>query len=106
MEGPEITAPDLLRSLVPEYREILLASEVELRERLPADLPLILRLDEWYHPEATAYDAWYNPNVTADQFPSGNSTILDAWGCPGRGKRRAVPTGGQAEHALVKLAVW
>jgi hypothetical protein len=75
VETPRITAADLLRSLIPEYREILLATEEELRDRLPADLPLILRLNEWYHPEVIAYDAWYNPDVTADQFPSGNSTF-------------------------------
>jgi hypothetical protein len=41
---------DALRTLVPEHRELLLATEEELRRRIPADLPEILRLDEWNHP--------------------------------------------------------
>ncbi|CCH19106.1 DUF7003 family protein [Micromonospora lupini] len=42
---------DVLRRLVPEHRELLLADEVELRRRIPADLPEILRLDQWHHPD-------------------------------------------------------
>jgi hypothetical protein len=48
---PHIMAPDLLRSLVPTYRDWLFATEEELRERVPADLPLLLRLDAWHHPD-------------------------------------------------------
>ena len=40
-----------LRRLVPEHRDLLLADDAELRRRLPADLPLVLRLDEWHHPD-------------------------------------------------------
>ena len=43
---------DVLRLLVPEHRELLLADETELRRRVPADLPEVLRLDEWHHPGA------------------------------------------------------
>jgi hypothetical protein len=39
--------PDAFRRLVPEHRDLLLADEGEVRRRLPADLPEILRLDEW-----------------------------------------------------------
>jgi hypothetical protein len=42
---------DLLRGLLPEYRHLLLATEDELRRRVPADLPLVIRLDEWHHPD-------------------------------------------------------
>jgi hypothetical protein len=41
---------DVLRRLVPEHRELLLANDVELRRRIPADLPEVLRLDQWHHP--------------------------------------------------------
>ncbi len=41
----------VLRLLVPEHRELLLADEAELRRRIPADLPEVLRLDEWQHPD-------------------------------------------------------
>jgi hypothetical protein len=51
IEPPQITVTDLLRSLVLNYRELFLATEAELRERVPQDLPLLLRLDEWYHPD-------------------------------------------------------
>jgi hypothetical protein len=40
----------LVRGLVPEYRELLLATEEERRRGIPQDLPLVLRLDDWEHP--------------------------------------------------------
>jgi hypothetical protein len=49
--APNVTDAELLRSLTLEYRDLLLAAEEELRERVPADLPLILRLEEWHHPD-------------------------------------------------------
>lgn len=42
---------DVFRTLVPEHRELLLATEVELRRRIPADLPTLLQLDEWHQPD-------------------------------------------------------
>src|SRR3990172_5745535 len=54
---PKVTAPDLLRSLVPQYRDLL------------------LRLDEWHHPGTLALDAWYNPNVPPEHLPSGSKTF-------------------------------
>jgi len=56
VEPPQVTAADLLRRLVPEHRAELLATEAELRERIPADLPQFLRLDEWRHPDLAAND--------------------------------------------------
>ncbi|MEV4533142.1 hypothetical protein AB0J82_04850 [Asanoa sp. NPDC049518] len=41
---------DVFRLLTPAHREALLADEAELRRRIPADLPEILRLDEWRQP--------------------------------------------------------
>lgn len=38
---------DVLRRLVPERRDLLLAGETELRRRIPPDLPEVLRLDDW-----------------------------------------------------------
>jgi hypothetical protein len=60
--GIELEAPprlrgfELLRALLPEQREELLASEQELRARVPRDLPLLLRLDEWKHPDLSDGD--------------------------------------------------
>lgn len=59
IRGQEITVPaeagenicDVVRRLVPEHREVLFADEAELRRRIPADLPEILRLDEWHQRE-------------------------------------------------------
>jgi hypothetical protein len=51
MYPPRVTGADLLRSLLPAYRNILLATEDELQNRVPPDLPLFLRLDEWHHPD-------------------------------------------------------
>jgi len=44
-------AGDLIRLLLPEYRNDLLATEAELLERNPHHLPLFLRLEEWHHPD-------------------------------------------------------
>jgi hypothetical protein len=38
------------RGLVPEHRELLLATEKERREGVPAGLPRLLQIDEWRHP--------------------------------------------------------
>lgn len=40
----------VFRSLVPEHRALLLADNDEVRARIPADIPLILRLEEWHQP--------------------------------------------------------
>jgi hypothetical protein len=42
---------EVLRRLVPDHRELLLADEVELRRRIPVDVPEVLRLDQWHHPD-------------------------------------------------------
>jgi hypothetical protein len=41
----------ILRSLLPEHRSSLLASEDELAKRNPHALPLWMRVDEWNHPD-------------------------------------------------------
>jgi hypothetical protein len=53
---PVDTAPgeyfaEAVRELVPEYRDLLLADESELRALIPPDLPEILRLEAWHHPD-------------------------------------------------------
>ncbi|MEZ0107218.1 hypothetical protein ABH920_001209 [Catenulispora sp. EB89] len=42
---------EVVRELVPEHRDLLLADESELRALIPADLPEILRLEAWHHPD-------------------------------------------------------
>ncbi|GLW68194.1 hypothetical protein Kpho02_04930 [Kitasatospora phosalacinea] len=42
---------DVFRQLAPAHRPLLLADPAELRTGLPADLPVLLRLDEWNQPE-------------------------------------------------------
>jgi len=46
-----IAGYELLRALLPDYRELLLATETERRAHLPPDLPEILQLDDWHHPD-------------------------------------------------------
>jgi hypothetical protein len=55
---------ELFRSLVPGHRELLFATEQQLRARVPADLPQILQLEEWHHPD-----------VVADERPSQSETF-------------------------------
>lgn len=42
---------EMMRGLLPEYRDLFLATEEELRARVPIELPLFIRLDEWHHPD-------------------------------------------------------
>ena len=44
--------PDLFRRLLPRHRDLYHATEAELREVVPEDLPQILRLLEWEHSDA------------------------------------------------------
>lgn len=53
---PSAEAFELLRALVPEHREQLFATDEELQARLPSDLPRLLRLDEWNHPDIAEGD--------------------------------------------------
>ena len=51
MSEPAVWGFEALRALLPNYRSLLLATEVERRAHLPADLPEIPQLDEWRHPD-------------------------------------------------------
>jgi hypothetical protein len=62
--GEGIHCETLLRVLAPKYRDLLFATEEELRRCVPADLPVIIRLDEWCHP--TDFD---------EEPPSANPTF-------------------------------
>ena len=48
-DPPKIMIWEFLRAVNSDYKEKLLATEDEIRLRIPTDLPLILKLDEWYH---------------------------------------------------------
>ena len=51
VEPPQIDPAALMRSLLPEHRSLLFASEAELQQRNPGKLPLWFRLDVWHHPD-------------------------------------------------------
>lgn len=44
-----ISPEDLFRLLAPQYRDLLLAENAEVRQLVPADLPQVLCLDDWHH---------------------------------------------------------
>lgn len=46
----ELRTWHLMRGLVPEHRELLLATEEERGRGVPGDLRLLVRVDEWDHP--------------------------------------------------------
>jgi hypothetical protein len=58
---------EVLRVLVPRHRDQLLAAAVERRAHLPADLPVILQLDDWHHPDL-ADDEWPGQTETFRQL--------------------------------------
>lgn len=64
IDPPKVHGFELLRSLLPEHRDLLFATEEELRQRVPPDLPCLLRLDEWYH-----------PNLCDGELPSDKETF-------------------------------
>ena len=52
LENPnEIQVYEFLRAIIPEYKELFYATEKEIRERIPKELPLILELEDYYHPD-------------------------------------------------------
>lgn len=84
-EQGTLSAIDLLRSLLPEHRELFLATDAEKRRRIPSDLPEFMRLEEWHHPD-----------LSGNERPSDNETIqllAEALvsGDPTRYKPKAVP---------------
>ncbi|MEW2130186.1 DUF7003 family protein [Streptomyces sp. NPDC005435] len=81
--GPPLI--DALRARVSTARHRYLADDRELRARLPAGLPLVLRLDEWTH-----------PTDLGDTLPSDHETFRQlaevlATGDPGRYRPTAPP---------------
>lgn len=50
-EPPSIQGFELLRFLAPKHRNRLFATDKEIAERLGRRMPLLLRLDEWHHPD-------------------------------------------------------
>ncbi len=50
-EKDKIFIWEFLRGLEPEYNKEFEATEKEIRERIPADLPKVMELTEWYHPD-------------------------------------------------------
>lgn len=62
--GRKLENYQLLRALVPEFRDRLLATEDELRRFIPPDLPEVLRLEDWFHPD-----------LCENEIPSENETF-------------------------------
>lgn len=78
MDSSEVTIVELMRTLVPEHHTLLLATEEELNQVLEVKVPLILRLDEWHHPDVVEGEQ-PSQNETfqmiADVLVSGNMTL-------------------------------
>ncbi|MEM1013174.1 MAG: hypothetical protein AAGI46_13260 [Planctomycetota bacterium] len=50
-EPPVIYGYELLRLITPEHRSLVFLSEEEMSSYVGRHLPLLLRLEEWYHPD-------------------------------------------------------
>ncbi|MEU7827155.1 hypothetical protein [Catellatospora sp. NPDC049111] len=59
---------DVFRRLVPEHRDLLLADDDELRHRLPADLPRIMVLEQWWHRDPDRHDQLPSQTETFQQL--------------------------------------
>lgn len=64
-EPPKILPWEFLRGIVPDNRANFFATELEIRERIPKDLPLILQLNEWHHND-----------LAKGEKPSDNETFI------------------------------
>jgi hypothetical protein len=64
LEPPTVYIYELLRILALSHRSHFLATDGELHDRVPPDLPMILQLDEWHHPD-----------LAGDELPSTNETF-------------------------------
>lgn len=64
-DNTRITAFEFLRLLDALHHDKLIASEEELRERIPTDIPQILELHNWYHPD-----------LANEELPSNNETFI------------------------------
>jgi hypothetical protein len=63
-DSPKIMIWEFLRAVNSDLKEQFLATEDEIRQRIPKDLPLLLKLEEWHH------------NDLADgEMPSQNETF-------------------------------
>jgi hypothetical protein len=51
-ESGEISVEEAMRLIVPTARHLFRATEEDLRRSIPADLPKILALDEWFHKDS------------------------------------------------------
>jgi hypothetical protein len=66
VEDPErINAFEFLRLLDALHHDKLVATENEIKERIPTDLPQIIELQNWFHPD-----------VANDELPSNNETFI------------------------------
>ncbi|MEO0505722.1 MAG: hypothetical protein AAF090_06175 [Bacteroidota bacterium] len=69
-KGIELEAMDkifvweFLRGLQPDYSDYFEATEEEIRDRIPKDLPKIMQLKEWFHPDCAD-----------SELPSNNETF-------------------------------
>lgn len=64
LDEERINAFEFLRMLDKLYHEKLVATEGEIRDRIPTDIPKILELHEWHHPD-----------VVNGELPSQNETF-------------------------------
>jgi hypothetical protein len=53
-DDPRIKIWEFIRAINMDYKELFHATEEEIRQRLPQDLPAVIRLNEWYHNDLAA----------------------------------------------------
>jgi hypothetical protein len=55
---PRIWGYELLRLIAPRHRRLFFATEAEIVERIGEPMPLLLRLNEWRHPDGVEEMLW------------------------------------------------
>ncbi len=73
-----LSGQHLLWSLLPENRDLLLATEEEKRRRIPPDLAKFMQLEEWYHPALIQNNSQPSESITfqmlAEAIKSGDAS--------------------------------
>ncbi len=84
-DGERINAFEFLRLLDKLYHEKLVATETEIRERIPKDLPKIIELHNWFHPDLINSDLPGNNEtfkLIAEVLVTGNADLYKPGSAP------------------------
>jgi len=82
VEG-RITIFELFRYIITDHRDLFFTSDNDLLKRLTVNLPIFIRLNEWYHPD-----------LASNELPSKNETFIQL--------AKAIESGSKKDYSPTK----